>query len=299
MKRTNTITAVFALAVALGSVQMAPASAGTTNLFLSASQLPPGAYTGVDIQAGQAVRVTASGQAGYGNDGGPGWSGYPDTNPDGDRYLNGQPLGRKFDPSAVLPSAPIGALLARIGSGPWFLVGSSASFTASAGGQLYLLYNDATWGYANNSGGYYVTVDAKSLLTRYNLSLSSGQLPPGMDTYIDIQPGQVVRIAAWGQAGYGRDAGPGWSGYPSTDPSGQRYINGTPVGSKFDGTAVQPSAPIGALLGRIGSGPWFFVGSSGSFTASAGGRLYLLYNDATWGYADNSGGYSVNVEVSG
>jgi hypothetical protein len=298
MKKTNTIAAVFALAVAFGSVQMAPANAGTTNLFLSASLLSPGAYTGVDIQAGQAVRVTASGQAGYGNDGGPGWSGYPDTNPDGDRYLNGRPLGRKFDAAAVLPSAPIGALLARIGSGPWFLVGSSASFTAGAGGQLYLLYNDANGGYANNSGGYYITVEVRSALSRANLFLLAGQLPPGMDTNVDIQAGQVVRIVAGGQAWYGNDAGPGWSGYASTDPNGQRYINGTPVGSKFDGSAVQPYAPIGALLGRIGSGPWFFVGSAGSFTASVGGRLYLLYNDASWGYGDNSGGYSVTVDVS-
>jgi hypothetical protein len=51
----------------------------------------------------------------------------------------------------VLPSAPIGALMARIGDGDWFLVGSHASFSAPRSGQLVFAFNDRASFYTDNS----------------------------------------------------------------------------------------------------------------------------------------------------
>ncbi|QHV95658.1 LecA/PA-IL family lectin [Spirosoma endbachense] len=57
----------------------------------------------------------------------------------------------------------------------------------------------------------------------------------------------------------------------------------------------------GALLGRIGNGPWFLVGTDASFVADRDGTLTLLVNDAQTG--DNSGSfiveYSINQPLAG
>lgn len=51
----------------------------------------------------------------------------------------------------------------------------------------------------------------------------------------------------------------------------------------------------GALLSRVGDGPWFFIGKSGSFVADRDGILSLIVNDkATY---DNSGSFIVNYTL--
>ncbi|MCX6020320.1 MAG: hypothetical protein NTZ05_01040, partial [Chloroflexi bacterium] len=65
---------------------------------------------------------------------------------------------------------------------------------------------------------------------------------------------------------------------------------------KLDGNAPLPSAPIGALLGRIGGGSWFMIGSNRTFIADRAGRLSLLYNDTYRG--DNDGRYEVMVTLN-
>jgi hypothetical protein len=57
-----------------------------------------------------------------------------------------------------------------------------------------------------------------------------------------------------------------------------------------------PSAPIGMIIGRIGDGPWFAVGSSFSAPAKASGYLTLAFNDRACCYVDNL--YSVVVDVA-
>jgi hypothetical protein len=58
----------------------------------------------------------------------------------------------------VLPSAKIGTLIARIGGGGWFAVGTSSTFTAGSSGLLELMFNDRTCCYVDNSGSIEVTV---------------------------------------------------------------------------------------------------------------------------------------------
>lgn len=56
------------------------------------------------------------------------------------------------------------------------------------------------------------------------------------------------------------------------------------------------SAPVGALVGRIGNGAPFLVGRGARFRAGEGGFLKLMINDQSLG--DNRGALQVKVEVT-
>ena len=70
-----------------------------------------------------------------------------------------------------------------------------------------------------------------------------------------------------------------------TDESG--YSAGTHIGEPF-GTRTQGNltAPFGALVGRIGTGDFFLVGTNYSSTATSAGTLNLFYWDSN--AADNT-----------
>jgi hypothetical protein len=51
----------------------------------------------------------------------------------------------------------------------------------------------------------------------------------------------------------------------------------------------------GALVGRIGHSPPFFVGSNGLVVASTVGRLYLGVNDDD--FRDNLGAFEVTITI--
>jgi hypothetical protein len=61
---------------------------------------------------------------------------------------------------------------------------------------------------------------------------------------------------------------------------------------------ILPAAKIGMLLGRIGGGQPFAIGSRSSFSSRSGGPLTLLFNDRSCCYGDNSGQLQVRVTVS-
>jgi hypothetical protein len=65
-------------------------------------------------------------------------------------------------------------------------------------------------------------------------------------------------------------------------------------------TDVQdPSALIGTLIGRWGTGPWFVVGSSATLSGPAGvATLQLACNDRRGFYGDNSGELKVTVGIT-
>jgi hypothetical protein len=119
-----------------------------------------------------------------------------------------------------------------------------------------------------------------------------------VDTGIDLVAGHSLQISAGGFATYGPDVACGVSGTPQTDPDGLRYINGSPCPPKYDSGATLPTAPIGSLLGRIGAGGWFLVGSSYSSSVAVNGRLFLIYNDVPSLYGDNSQGYDAVISTA-
>ena len=76
-----------------------------------------------------------------------------------------------------------------------------------------------------------------------------------------------------------------------SDASGQPA--GTQIGQNFGlWTEDGLSAPYGSLVGRIGGGAFFLVGTNYSGAASASGPLYLYYWDSN--FSDNSGFVTAN-----
>ena len=126
--------------------------------------------SGVILQVGELLNVEATGSASYGFEGT--CDCFPTTFPDGSRFNGTIDLGPKPDPFAVLPSAPIGALIGEIGvSGPWFFVGESYSAPADRSGEFFLLYNDAVGTYSNNFGSYFATVSTTAVSEPTSLML--------------------------------------------------------------------------------------------------------------------------------
>ncbi|MGV7247209.1 LecA/PA-IL family lectin [Caballeronia sp. M23-90] len=58
-----------------------------------------------------------------------------------------------------------------------------------------------------------------------------------------------------------------------------------------------PSANEAALLGRIGSGEWFVIGSSLQRTCEADGDLVVQMNDLRGAYHDNAGSMQVTYSI--
>ncbi|GAC1540565.1 MAG: hypothetical protein NVS3B12_27570 [Acidimicrobiales bacterium] len=134
-----------------------------------------------------------------------------------------------------------------------------------------------------------------------NISVPANVGAPGVDTGVDLLAGEGVVVNAFGSAQYGYDACV--AGQPNTlvttDPDGNRKdAAGTVCNplAKKDGSAPDPTSPIGTLIGRVGTtGPWFPFGGSRIMNSSTAGRFYLMYNDS---YAkDNTGSYSAQVSV--
>lgn len=143
------------------------------------------------------------------------------------------------------------------------------------------------------------TASAQRLISRNtsNLVVNANHDLPGLDTKIDVVAGSKITITASGQAAYGPNSPQDCTSTELTNPDGQRITaDGTLCSPDLDPHAVLPSSPVGELIGSIAqAGTWFAVGSSYSATISTGGRLFLLYNDVSGAYGDNSGSYQVTV----
>ena len=112
-----------------------------------------GKDTGLDITAGEFITVSVPSTDTWQNDpdssyisGADGHDGFV-----GDQHPN-------FDFTADGLTAPFGALVGRIGTGAYFIVGESYTGTAATSGELELFYWDSD--YANNSGTVTATVTA-------------------------------------------------------------------------------------------------------------------------------------------
>jgi hypothetical protein len=141
---TAALLAAFALVVMASNN---PAQAAPTIVTVAAND-SDGLPTGINIDAGDRVVITATGKTSDGTGGTVDLGGKvdldntggcnPDVSPDG--------AGPAAGAGSPLPSEKFGALLGRIGtSGDWFLVGSGTSFTASTSGELYLIVNDTLY----------------------------------------------------------------------------------------------------------------------------------------------------------
>jgi hypothetical protein len=60
---------------------------------------------------------------------------------------------------------------------------------------------------------------------------------------------------------------------------------------------VMPSANECALIGKIGNGPWFLIGSSYRGTCDSDGDLVIQMNDLQGAYSDNAGFAEVTYQI--
>jgi hypothetical protein len=173
----------------------------------------PGLNTGIHFDSGDTISVTATGLWGYDFRG-------PIFGPDGDSGVT--------DPSSLLPSADLMALLGRIGtSGAWALLGASGSFVASTSGFLYLIGNDVP-AFFDNTGSVDVEVNggAGSFQSRYSTDYSATfatleviGIAPGLFSGMDTQKiGSVVLAGATGQVMKATSGG-AWAAYGDPMPA--------------------------------------------------------------------------------
>lgn len=109
--------------------------------------------TSVVLAPGDSLRITATGCIGFGN------PGVDETNPDGAYcWDTSQWPDLPTPPPWTCMSALQLSLVAKIGNGPCFTVGSSFSAVVSDAGQLSLAYNDRPGGFSDNFGSFSIVV---------------------------------------------------------------------------------------------------------------------------------------------
>lgn len=235
----------------------------------------PGINTGLYVTSGQTVSVSASGLWGY--------------NADGAIY---GPDGNAIEDSsgALLPSADVMSLLGRIGtSGSWNDLGASGSFVAAADGYLYLIGNDASGGFFDNSGNVVAVVTAgggTNSQTQYSIDYGEtfgtvrtvGTSPGGYGGFDTQKLGNIVLAGANGQV---REAiaGAAYADYgdpvPTLAQPSAIYIPAKQFGSSSANSGANPHYLLGSFLLTAGDESLWKVTSSGTvftdITPSIGG----------------------------
>ena len=259
--------------------------------------------SGIDVRRGERVQVSATGVITVGRG---------RITPDG--------LTRN-DPSAPLPNANEGKLIAAISDDPHAPIielGSSREFTADRDGRLYLTVNRGSFNDARGTFSVQIRRErdlnaadqgdvfgrrpgvrrrSGSGLPDSGAGLPGPRIPTdttitvpgnsrGMDSGIDVRSGDQITFTATGTVVAGQRAG-------SVGPEGGRSSG---FGSVVN-TRPVPGAGVGALIGYIrtaeGQTQPFFIGSSLTYNATSDGRLYLAINDDN--YSDNSGSFTVRI----
>jgi hypothetical protein len=257
--------------------------------------------SGIDLRRNQRVRVTASGTIVVGRS---------RITPDG---------LRTSDPTAPLPQAPEGELIAAIGddrNSPVFELGSSKEFTADRSGRLYLTSNRGSYTDARGSFSVQILYAARNpnavddpgdsprrrpgIRSRTpgtvtnegrdragEVTINVPGTSRGTDTGIDVRAGDPIYFTASGVVTAG----------PRIGQVGPDGATSTGFGSVVNSRPV-PSAGVGALIAyiRMANGQLsspYLIGSQLSATVPADGRLILLVNDDN--YSDNSGSFSVRI----
>jgi small nuclear ribonucleoprotein (snRNP)-like protein len=106
-----------------------------------------------------------------------------------------------------------------------------------------------------------------------------------LDTGVTVRQGQQLGISATGEITLSAD------GNDKAGPSGA-------FSGRMVARAPLPTAPAGALIGRIGNGRPFGIGAGPSnISAPGAGRLYLGINDDN--VSDNAGQYQVHLGGAG
>ncbi len=119
-----------------------------------------------------------------------------------------------------------------------------------------------------------------------------------VDTGVNVQPGEAVTVLAHGTIGIGKPRRNSLDQPSEVGPAGTFFFRDDVADEQFPlPSAAQGPAPCYCLMGRIGGGPPFFVGSRKSWIAQEAGTLMLAVND--YEPADNTGQFTVEVTKPG
>lgn len=251
--------------------------------------------TGLFIEAGQAFTINANGTVNI-------WpnceetkveQGYPDVDC---ALMNVTPDGTTVFPPALegypLPGANVGALVARIGDGAAFLVGSHGAFIAESSGNLFIAVNDTEFFSQDDEGNFEIVITLEPLGDVFYIP---GTLDEWFETGIQLEAGQSITLSASGTVNI-------WprceqekvrAGLPDMDCALMEFgPTGTTGLELAEDDYPMPGTRVGALVGRVGDGASFFIGNGGTFTATESGELQFRINDIV-GMYDNSGGFIV------
>jgi hypothetical protein len=142
----------------------------------------------------------------------------------------------------------------------------------------------------------FLACSVSSGIAQYTVTVTvqatAGDAPPPStwtDSGIVLVPGQTANIWASGSASW--NGGKGWTG-PEGTTAGE--CGARPCRDPSD---PLPGASIGSLIGKIGDGPAFYVGT-GPVTVAGTGRLIFAYQDGYGDHSDNQGYYTVTITVS-
>ena len=154
--------------------------------------------TGLFVEAGQAFTINASGTVNI-------WpncdatkveQGYPDVDC---ALMNVSPDGTTvFDPALEgypLPGANVGALVARVGDGAAFLVGTHGSFITETSGNLFIAVNDTEFFSQDDEGNFEIVITLEPLGDVYYIP---GTLDEWLGTGIQLEVGQSISLSASG-----------------------------------------------------------------------------------------------------
>jgi hypothetical protein len=144
MRRSVKWPIVVVLAALAVSTSASAAGSRDPHVFTVGSLTVPGVDTGLVLEPGQRVKVTATGVFCPGT----GFCADPE----------GSPLGNSYDQTwggFTLPGAPAYGLIGRVGEGPWVHVGTGPTTLTGAGALVFAVNDDL---YPDNTGGFTATV---------------------------------------------------------------------------------------------------------------------------------------------
>jgi hypothetical protein len=116
-------------------------------------------------------------------------------------------------------------------------------------------------------------------------------------TGIVVQQSQQFSVSATGCIAYSVNCSLAPSSCIWTNPNGRCCSTGGNNAGGFGTNFVCLTAASGSLVGRIGTGQCFQLGTSVTLLAPNAGQLFLIYNDTTDGFSNNCGSFNVSVTV--
>ncbi len=229
--------------------------------------------TGFQVQKGIKLNINATGTVTWGAPGIP--DGTNVVGPDGTRPPFGDGMTR-----FPIPEAGIGSLIMKIGNSK-YAIGSNDSIQVKESGAIELMVNDDVVG--DNSGSFTVRITKENLATNIPKAITVDAEKKWTDTGIIVEIGQKFVIISSGKVNTE-------GGTPNTDADGF-----APAICK-DSNCIAKGEPYGTLIGRIGDGKPFRIGTYLEFTANSSGKLHFSVNDGDIYYSDNKGSFTVRLQ---